>query len=350
MGGCSTRVILAALMIHFHPTRVFSSIGQTEEKLMAATTSFLEVFNSIVSRIGNASSFCETPHDVTASLRPSTGAYIRLYEEWENPDKQRIKSRIVFALITLYSAKQNLPPCEPEDSKLQIELNSQIQRLKEKLKSLAGEQALRQFEESHGAGNAFRDYGIDEANVRGDADPVLSQMIPKEVLAHELLLDPMFQLTTDTNKDISRDNILRDGMERAFIDSMIHQLKATPPEFDGVLRILEYIRSSVLDLAPKNSPEGLLIQEAIDSSHIEQQLANGALNWNSCKQAVWSIFNVVLRICPNRYATMMKSWVEGVGEALRLAEPTELPHALCQALKFITECIAHARVDAANLR
>jgi len=345
----SIRVVISAYMIHVFPTHVFESIGPTEEQLRAATTQFLGTFHDIVSRIGRPQAFHEIPLDVTASLRPSLGTYLQRMREWRNPDEGLLLTRIVNALVSLYITKGGLAVDEPNDSNLSNELNAQIQRLRQKMRQIAGEEALVRFDESRRTGRLLSEYGIDENRARVNISDAMSHLVSQEVLANELLLDPSFQLTVDAKQE-SPTNRLRTELVKAGMDSMMEELKASPPVFTSVLCILKEIHDTILELAPAHSQERLLIQSAIDSSHIEQQLAHGAWDWASSKQAVYSVFNVILRICPERRATMLKSWLEGAGEALRLAQPCEQNRAFRGALEFIMDCIRYARVDAANSR
>jgi hypothetical protein len=107
----------------------------------------------------------------------------------EHHHQAKLNCRIKHALIALYEAEQHLPSDEPEDSKLKVEFRSQIERLRSKLQQIAGVQALTDFDENRASGRAV-------APMPGGvgAYSALPGRLTNEQLAHELLLDPEFQL------------------------------------------------------------------------------------------------------------------------------------------------------------
>jgi hypothetical protein len=62
------------------------------------------------------------------------------------PDEAKLTCRIKHALSALYLAQEEVPPDEQEDSKISMELHTQIKRLRSKLKQIAGAAALAKFD------------------------------------------------------------------------------------------------------------------------------------------------------------------------------------------------------------
>ena len=144
------------------------------------------------------------------------------------PDEAKLTCRIKHALIALYQAEEHLPPAEPTDSKLRLEFRTQIDRLRTKLSQIAGPEALEQFDTQRRAGqpsgsgsgggppggggggggssaaagvggsgsgsSAGVGSGAGAAGLSSGAYPSLPGRMTNEQLAHELLLDPTFQL------------------------------------------------------------------------------------------------------------------------------------------------------------
>lgn len=62
-------------------------------------------------------------------------------------DDAKLICRIKHALIALYQAYAQLSPNEQEYSEIKNEINNQISRLRDKLKQIAGIDALNKFDE-----------------------------------------------------------------------------------------------------------------------------------------------------------------------------------------------------------
>ena len=101
----------------------------------------------------------------------------------------KLSCSIKHALITLFEAEQHLPTNEQEDSKLKVEFRTQIERLRSKLQQISGHQALIDFDENRASG-----LSVAPLTSGVCAYSVLPCRLTNEQLAHELLLDPEFQL------------------------------------------------------------------------------------------------------------------------------------------------------------
>ena len=130
--------------------------------------------------------------------------FLKRFKAWKVPDEAKLTCRIKHALIALYQAEEHLPPDEPEDSKLKIEFRTQIERLRNKLLQIAGADAVKLFDEqrkkgqipsgSGGSGGGEGKGGAGGVGGAGGAYAALPGRMTNEQLAHELLLDPTFQL------------------------------------------------------------------------------------------------------------------------------------------------------------
>jgi hypothetical protein len=115
------------------------------------------------------------------------------------PDEQKLIARIKHALTALYEAETHLPADEPDDSQLKTEFRTQIERLRGKLEQIAGAAALEKFDEDRTAMALL--YGGPPngggGNGGGGAYAALPGRMTNENLAHELMLNPSFQLSDD---------------------------------------------------------------------------------------------------------------------------------------------------------
>ena len=146
----NVRVFLAAFMIAYRPTHVFESMGTLEQSLFESAVplliAFEKIVNCILSQEQSTAHFARVPSDLTKEFPTLMFEYLRRFKAWKVPDEAKLTCRIKHALIALYQAEQHLPPDEPEDSKLKVEFRSQIQRLREKLTTIAGANAIEEFD------------------------------------------------------------------------------------------------------------------------------------------------------------------------------------------------------------
>lgn len=192
----NVRVFLAAFMIAFKPTHVFDSMGVLEQALFESAGPLLTKFQRIVEATASSASFASVSSDVTFNFPLMLFEYFKRFKAWKVPDEAKLVCRIKHALVALYQAELQLPPDEPEDSKLKIEFTTQIVRLRSKLEQISGPDALDAFDIQRKAGRAGLSNGsngvITEARIT--MYTTLPGRITNEQLAHELLLDPGFAL------------------------------------------------------------------------------------------------------------------------------------------------------------
>ena len=285
--------------------------------------------------------------------------YLKRFKAWKVPDEAKLTCRIKHALIALYQAEEHLPPDEPEDSKLKIEFRTQIERLRSKLQQIAGVDALNQFDEQRRAGRIPGGSGGEGSGGgsggggsggAGGAYAALPGRMTNEQLAHELLLDPTFQL--DESGGCSVENPvfhrIRESFHQAFWDSLVDDLRLATPCYVRVLRVLAEIRDGINDLA--GSREAGSISEAVDLDFIKQQAEAGLYTWVNCLRLIGSIVEVIQRVqAPKRDEETKARW-KLIDQGMHDASSEEQPRAFCKALEFLLDRVNAMRIDAANAR
>eukprot|EP00291_Cryptomonas_curvata_P026192 CAMPEP_0172174800 /NCGR_PEP_ID=MMETSP1050-20130122/13871_1 /TAXON_ID=233186 /ORGANISM="Cryptomonas curvata, Strain CCAP979/52" /LENGTH=643 /DNA_ID=CAMNT_0012846827 /DNA_START=422 /DNA_END=2354 /DNA_ORIENTATION=- len=354
----NVRVFLAAFMIAYRPTHVFESMGALEQSLFESAMPLLTTFERIIQCIRSSAkrSFQEVPPDLTEGFPTMLFEYLKRFKAWKVPDEAKLTCRIKHALIALYQAEEHLPPDEPEDSKLKVEFRTQIERLRSKLQQIAGVDALNQFDEQRKAGQVSGPAaggggsGGSGGGTGGGAYAALPGRMTNEQLAHELLLDPTFQL--DESGGCSVENPvfhrIRESFHQAFWDSLVDDLKLASPCYVRVLRVLAEIRDGINDLA--GSKESGSISEAVDLEFIKQQAEQGLYGWDNCMRLIGSIVAVIQRVqAPKRDDETRARWKQ-VGQAMQEAAGADQPRAFCKALEFLLDRVNAMRIDAANAR
>jgi hypothetical protein len=176
--------------------------------------------------------------------------------------------------------------------------------------------------------------------------------MPNEQLAHELLLNPSFQLD-DTGEACMANPVfrrIRESFHKAFWDSLADDLKLTPPQacYVRVLRVLREIRDGISDLAGEMYKAA--IYEAIDLDLITARLAKEAIDWTDFKKMVGDILRIIMRIqAPVRDEETRKLWTD-MGTRILECPDEGKPRMICEALEFLLLRVNALRVDAANVR
>lgn len=232
------------------------------------------------------------------------------------PDEQKLMCRIKHALIALYQAEEHLPPGEPLDSKLRLEFRTQIERLRAKLLQIAGPESLEQFDTQRGSSpddSVGAEVGVVRmlalgtpatetdrhaggAGLSSGTYPSLPGRMSNEQLAHELLLDPTFQL--DESGGCSAENPvfhrIRKSFHQAFWDSLVDDLCLDTPCYTRVLRVLAEIRDGIHDLA--GTRDSCNIMEAVDIDFIRTQAEQGLFDWRDCLRLITAVFGIIQQV------------------------------------------------------
>ena len=214
----NVRVFLAGFMIAFRPTHVFESMGPLEQSLFESALPLMTRFQLIAESVVSYGSFQQVPTDLTRDFPSMLWEYLKRFRAWKVPDEAKLTCRIKHALIALYQAQVQLPPDEPEDSKLKVEFKTQIERLRNKLSQIAGSDALAQFD----VVRASDTYNPSVGNDAIVSYATLPGRLTNEQLAHELLLDPTFQL--DDVGGSSAENPITHRIRESFHQVAIFQL------------------------------------------------------------------------------------------------------------------------------
>jgi hypothetical protein len=378
--GCTTvnvRVFLAAYMIAARPTHVFESMGQLEQALFDVAGPLIATTERMARDIVAAGSFRGVSRDVAVAFVPQLFEFIRRFQAWKVPDEAKLTCRIQHALIALYQAKGQLPSNEPADSPLSVELRTQIERLRNKLRVIAGAEALAQFDTVHGiqADGTMAGAAATPAVALGAYTPPGTR-VSNEQLAHELLLDPAFQLSDDGDvaenpvahrirASFHRVSVCYGGavgvlvfflrgsnslLPQAFWDSLASDLSFAPPCYVRVLRVLREIRDGVAEVS--GARESAAINEVIDVDHIGRQAELGIYCWRSCQNLVSAVAGVIRRVqAPARDAEMQALLVASRTTMEAAADDVGAqPGALAKALEFLLGRVSALRIDAANAR
>jgi hypothetical protein len=190
----NVRVALAAYMIFLYPTSLFENMDQPEVvALCISAKAMLIQFEAIVEAIIKAITPSTMPiamptvipiatptaiptamsiampiatamptaipkasfldhdiHIIATGFTLLLHQYLRDFKKWKVPDEAKLRIRIIDTLIALYKSKkhsENIFPDDPTQDRSYLEIMSQIDRLRQKLVDIAGQQALDDFDQ-----------------------------------------------------------------------------------------------------------------------------------------------------------------------------------------------------------
>ena len=194
-----------------------------------------------------------------------------------------------------------------DNSKMLAELRANQQRIRAKLAHIEGNEDVddhdREQRRETKASGACRARAATVVKIRGmmalDAAPAPSQQssyvsgMSNEQVVHELLLDPDFRV--GDKAAMPEDKLvhirIRETFERAFWESLVDDMSATPPVHNRVLSVLNEISTEVQSLS-QGYPESQRIRDIIDIDLITQQLKNDTLDYKGCECLIDSIIHV----------------------------------------------------------
>lgn len=191
--NASMQVMLKAYMIAYHPKNSFETMhGAAEQKLIECSTRMTERFERIAHHVMGLNSLQGggVSRDLTADLVPLMGEYVECFYSWKRVDEKRLQSRLERMLV---ATEDSLALCKVEnpDDTLNIPaFEESIKKMREKLRMVSGQAALSRYDESRSEARAtvLRRTGLLPIS------NVLAARSSNDELAHELLLDPTFQL------------------------------------------------------------------------------------------------------------------------------------------------------------
>ena len=163
-------------------------------------------------------------------------------------------------------------------------------------------------------------------------------------LAHELLLDPLFQLEEEGGPQTENPvfHNIRESFHRSFWDSLEDDLKLEYPCYVRVIRVLGEICDGIHDLCENSG-----IREVVELEFVSQQAQAGLYTWQSIQKLIAGVVCVIERVqLPKRDRETKSKW-EAL-QAVDIKGDDEAPRALCHQLEFLLNRVNVMRIDAAN--
>ncbi|EKX31294.1 hypothetical protein GUITHDRAFT_122507 [Guillardia theta CCMP2712] len=355
----NVRVFLAAFMIIARPESCFECIGRLERTVEDAAKRLVSTFKDICSRVEDSKSRPVTLYDWHSWIcfLKQLDEYLDAFKAWKIPDENKLTERIKHALLAVYRAESHLHPDNEEYDSMKAEFESQKVKLRAKMLQMAGPQGLESFDESlvlQGLSSINVDTppsvpAPESSSMNASGLSSLPGRMTNEQLAHELLLDPTFTLDVEGAGYIENPVLakVRESFKVAFWDSLVDDLRLSPPCYIRVLRVIGEVRDGMIDLTPGRSKE---LKEKIDTLYWQEQIESGTIDWESCISLIRGMLGIAMEIQePFRKKETQDRWNE-LEQELRASTPQDQPMSFCKALEYVLSRVNVMRVDAANTR
>ena len=326
----NVRVFLCVYMIVLRPTYVFEEFCPLATAVIDSGRLLLACFGGIITSILDGSTFSNLDVNLRASFSELLFDYLTKFNAWKVPDMEKLTGRIRHALIALYGAQLSLPINEPEDSRISVELRTQIERLRAKIVQTVGVGALAEFDATRAAATNTL---------------AIVPRLNNEYLAHQLFIDPGYQMKLaglNSPHGITR---LYQGLHATFWNSVTDDLRMQPTCFTRVVVVLAEIRDSLEAVGG----DPVRIQGVIDIPLIEDGFRADALHWPDALSMVGGVVEIIKTLqAPARDAETNTKWLE-VKQTMEAGD-CDYPSVFCNALQFLFRTLGGMRVDVANNR
>ena len=209
MGGkLVVRIFLSVFMISIYPQEVFENTGELvplQKNLLEVATQLCIRFERIMRTVVQRGDFKRVPAELTVNLVPTLAAFMNSFVQWRKSDEKRMAQRFEDALHALQDCldARVFRSDDPEHARTKLEMEEQIQKLREKFGRLSGGAAMLALYDEK------RRRILQERRQRWTHQTSASN----ERYAHELILNPFFQLET-SNLELSSNSNARQNLEK----------------------------------------------------------------------------------------------------------------------------------------
>ena len=363
----NVRVFLASYLVVFHPSKSFEDLPAARklfDTAFAMVNAFLGFGQAILSSSTKAVSECLTSCTETFPLL--LDEYRRLFNDWKKVDAVKLVTRMEKALFALYTSESIIVERGEGDQAESLgQIRATIKALSRKMDTVGGPGTLARFHltppgtrrSGPAAGEAGEASVPDVPLARSSRltlpsaiHIVTSTRLTNEQIAHELLLNPLFQFQR-TGNDGSADastNEICNVFHRAFWDSVKGDLGLAVPCYIRVLQVLDSLRGTMEKLIPPSTVPDLV--NLLDTDSIRHQIASGAFGRVECEQLLVAVFGIfVTALSPSERVPPCACW-DALRDTLRAADAEKFPSAICDMLEFLCSSTGVVAIDKANVR
>jgi len=344
------RVFLASYMILIYPESAFQTMGDLETLLLESTKKLHSNFEAILDALTNEKKmFREIPHELTKAFPVLLEDFLDRFSKWKVVDEVNVIARIKHALIALLEARRNLMFDDCITAEMSFEFLNQLKRLKDKLLQIGGPDVVKDFERENPDLKCLESQNNSKESI-SDREYYKEKYTTNEQMAHELLLDPTFELTEANSYGSfnATQEGLKKNLERAFWTGLEDDLRFSPPCYVRITRVLSEIRDGIVELGD----EYLKGEQIMDINLLIEKIKTNVWDWPQITQLVNALFqNLQIIQFSNRVDETMTLWEETKKAMDNASHAVESQNTtFCKAMRFLLERVQVFRLDAANRR
>jgi hypothetical protein len=283
--------MLKSYAITLKTGEVFRYPSKDVDALVCAAKELTEFLDALIREICEVKTLHKIPYATMKQFARIWYEFLRAYHEWYVKDKKRIVNSLHWRLMLAYQTIKRFPL---GDSVFRATFDEQIKKLRDQLLKIGGPVALkslddRRFAEPPGCHPFlfFRDNSYDEGDF-GGSKIVLNEKLTNEQVAHELLIDPTFEMPEETvfTQAQSMENYERSC--KYFWDTLTKEMEEK--KYQTAKKVLDIIQVSIQHSNP--SLGGILNQDVINELLQDEK----TLFWPDVCKLVLGIMEIIEEI------------------------------------------------------
>lgn len=348
------KVFIGSFLIVQYYKRLFGKSILLEEKVVKTGSRMLSTFHDIceaIKRSHGMSHFQAMLLEKTKDFILLVTTYFQVFKEWKTMDEKKVVNRIKYTLEALNEIQPNLGPIDDlESDMLHLEYNSRISHLKNTLvKYRGGQQVLDELELPEVPFSAnTRQYPPLHLGVFR----CFQNKMSNEQMAHEMLLDPLFQLDDYGNLPYIHPGhkAIRNCYHKSMWRCVLDDLQQLPPNYEKMVGVFEEIIKGLVALG--DTPVQQEIRLILDIPYIKNQVSQGMLAWKTIQTLIYGIYYVYQKVqAPMRDEENDVTFKEIQVKMEEAFQRVELqPQALCFAMEKMLNILTCMQMDASNAR
>lgn len=368
-GTVNVKIILAAFMIVNKPNMVFENMDDLSNGVIDAGRDFIGKLKDVCKMVAEGESWRAASVKTDKKLPSLLCAYLCKFKTWKLQHEKRLANRLTKALQGLERAEAGLERSKSNEP-IRAEIENQKARLREKLKTIAGEGALRAYDETRcmipavavstpSGGSGTGAQGRPVRGILGDGGGVGG--MTNMQLAHELMVDSEFRLEDlDEMNEHDNDRMvrtkIRETFETVFWESLVEDIDNEVPSYVRVMSVLEEIRTSISQLSKGIPSADGRINGIINVEDIVDKLAAKKVTHAQLVPMVNEVMDIIEAIHTHQRDTKNKrksgdEWIEVRMRMLGVQDRGDKDGKnVCEILRFMLNRIHAIRVKTANTK
>lgn len=291
------RIFLSAYMVVLHVREIMPEEGEAETELKSMAEAILLEFDLLQSN----------PRRHLHSLSSRLSAYLDAFNRWKSGDSEKIIQGLEDHFLQLEQLWLTVQSQVDAEIEWKPKIRNQQKSIRAKLGRLGGKQALNNLElrvklipgttETLEVDERKRADSVTKTKFPSASSPILptsphsfspkpspmlideqspvekslngfGELLSNEQMAHELALDPDFELTPPTLSPLEKQ--VKEMATKAFFDSI--RAHISNENFTWVSGMVDSIRDALVSMLPEKGAVRARVQEVLDAQNIQQQV------------------------------------------------------------------------------